>query len=134
MPTISLDLKQNGPSSMQLVHEQFAITVDRPIEKGGTGKGLMGGQYLLAGIGGCFCSTLFAAAASRDVSIEGLEVKVLATLSEDLPKRFTDVSLEVSCQKSSDEEQFSKLIKIAEKGCISINTVKHSMRLTIKRN
>ena len=127
MDTIQLTLKQHGATSVQLVNDSFEVIVDRPVAKGGGGTGLMGGQYLLTGIAGCFCSTLFAAAESREVKIAGLQVNVVATLSEDSPKRFVSVNLEVSCQSCEGPVAMDKLIKIAEQGCLSINTIKAGM-------
>jgi len=133
MSKIILELHQKSTASMQLDHKEFPIVIDRPLEKGGNGTGLMGGQYLLTGIGGCFCSTLFAAADSRKMTIEGLKVKVIATIGEEIPKRFTDVHLSVSYTKCSDEKEFSKLLKIAEKGCLSINTIKNGINFKVIR-
>lgn len=123
MANINLLLKQVSPTAMQVQNDNFKIIVDRPKAQGGGGEGLMGGQYLLAGIGGCFCSTLFAAAQSRDITIEGLNLVVNASLSDDLPKRFTNIELEVSYKECSHPEEFQKLLQIAEKGCISVNTM-----------
>ncbi|WP_462251228.1 OsmC family protein [Ekhidna sp.] len=130
METITLELQQHSETAMKLQNDQFDLLVDRPVAKGGGGSGLMGGQYMLLGIGGCFCSTFFAAAQSRGFSIEGLLVKVNATISDDLPKRFTDVKLEVSYDRCSDPSSFDKLLKIAEQGCISVNTVKNGLNFS----
>ena len=118
-------------TAVQLQHDNFDIKIDRPVTQGGGGAGLMGGQHLLLGIGGCFCSTLFAAAQAREVDIQGLEVNVFGTLSESLPKRFTDVELVTSYTSCSQEDEFPKLLQIAENGCISVNTIKHSMNFKV---
>lgn len=131
---MQITLNQISPTAMHLENDQFSITVDRPIEKGGGGQGLMGGQYYLIGIGGCFCSTLFAAAQSRNVEISGLKVIIKPTMSEDLPKRFSEVALDVSYASCSNEAEFDKLLKIAEKGCLSINTAKQGMSVNIQNN
>lgn len=127
MDKIKITLEQHAETSMKLQHDQFEVIVDRPVAKGGGGAGLMGGQYLLTGIAGCFCSTFFAAAQTREVQVEGLKVQVIATVSEDMPKRFTDVQLEVSYEHCSDPSSFEKLLKMSEQGCISVNTVKNAM-------
>ncbi|MEM7299403.1 MAG: OsmC family protein [Bacteroidota bacterium] len=131
METIKLELRQHSETAVRLSNDLVEVIVDRPIEKGGGGAGLMGGQYLLTGIGGCFCSTFFAAAQARDFTIEGLVVKVIATVSEDPPKRFTDIKLEVSYDTCSDPAVFDKLLVIAEQGCISVNTVKNGLNLSV---
>jgi len=127
MATIALTLIQNSTTSVQLQNNDFNIIVDRPVDKGGNGLGLMGGQYMLTGIGGCFSSTLFAAAQSRAIKIEGLTITISAILSEELPKRFTDITLKVSYEVCSHPAEFDKLLAIAEQGCISVNTVKNAL-------
>jgi len=131
MNVTKIKLEQCSNTAMQLQNDDFDVVIDRPREKGGGGKGLMGGQYLLLGIGGCFCSTLFAAAQSRDIQMEGLQVEVHGTLSEELPKRFTHVALLVSWQKCNQPSEFVKLLKIAEKGCISVNTIKTGLSFEV---
>ncbi|MDH3650101.1 MAG: OsmC family protein [Saprospiraceae bacterium] len=130
MSTVTLNLEQSSPTAMKLDHD-VQVIVDRPSEQGGGGSGLMGGQYMLVGIGGCFCSTLFAAAQARDIEITGLTVKVEASLSKDLPKRFDAVTLKVKHGYCSHPGEFAKLLKIAEQGCLSINTIKTGMDLSI---
>ena len=117
---------------MELENDKLKIITDRPIEKGGEGKGLLGGKYLLTGIGGCYSSNLFAAAQSRDIEIKGLAIDITATLSEDFPKRFSKVDLNVSYDFCSDESMFNKLMIIAEKACIAVNTVKNGLILNVK--
>ncbi|NER13627.1 hypothetical protein GWK08_09275 [Leptobacterium flavescens] len=132
MSTVKIILGQVSETAVQIQNSDFKVVVDRPESKGGGGLGLMGGQYMLAGVGGCFCSTLFAAAQSRDIQIEGLKVEVNGTISEELPKRFTDISLDISCSSCSQPSEFEKLLAIAEKGCISVNTVKNGISFKVR--
>ncbi len=133
MSTTSITLYQVSPSAVKLAEDNWSILVDRPTEKGGGGTGLMGGQYLLIGVAGCFCSTLFAAAQSRGITIEGLEITITATLSTDLPKRFVNMELLTSYSSCSQEDEFEKLLKIAEQGCISVNTVKNGLTVHVRK-
>jgi len=130
MGKISIKLAQNSPSAVQSTVNDLQITVDRPVEKGGGGQGLMGGQYMLVGIGGCFCSTLLAAAKSRAIEVAGLVIEISATLSEEGAPSFTAIHIEVSCEMPEDPGELAKLIAIAEKGCISINTVKNGVNFS----
>ncbi|NAS30764.1 OsmC family peroxiredoxin [Flavobacteriaceae bacterium R38] len=129
---VKIVLKQSSATAVQLQNGEFTITVDRPVEKGGGGTGLMGGQYMLTGIGGCFASTLFAAAQSREIEINGLKIEVNGSIGEELPKRFTDVTLDVSYETCSHPEEFEKLLTIAEQGCISVNTMKNGIAFNAK--
>lgn len=131
MSTITLVLQQAGPTAMSIVDQQFEILIDRPVEKGGGGQGLMGGQFLLAGIGGCYCSNVFAIAQAREVSLKGLSVTVEARVSVSPPSRFEHVRVTVKCQACSDPEMLPKILRMAEKACISLNTIKQGMEVTI---
>ena len=72
MSDLKIRLKQYSNSAMELENSKLKIITERPIEKGGEGNGILGGKYMLTGIGGCFSSNLFAAAKSREVQIMGL--------------------------------------------------------------
>ncbi|MFC4221246.1 OsmC family protein [Flagellimonas marina] len=132
METIEITLEQQSSTGMKLNNSVLEIIVDRPKEQGGGGTGLMGGQYLLTGIGGCYCSTFFAAAESRGLEIKGLRVQIIAVKSTDLPKRFTEVKLLVSYEECSDKALFKKVLAIAEKGCLSINTIKNGTKFKVE--
>ena len=131
MAAIKVHLKQKGPTSSTLSIKDHEIIIDRPVEKGGHGEGPMGGQVLLMSVAGCFSSTLYAAAQARDLKIEGLEMEVVGQLSEDLPKRFISLTLNVTGGSCGNEAEFSKLLKIAEKGCIAVNTIKSGLQFKV---
>ena len=131
MDTITVQLKQNGETSSLLTFGEHNIVIDRPVEKGGHGEGPMGGQVLLMSVAGCFSSTLYAAAHARNLKIEGLEITVKAEISDSLPKHFESLNLEVKNGTCGDEGEFSKLLEIAEKGCIAVNTIKNGLNFKV---
>jgi uncharacterized OsmC-like protein len=122
MDAIAITLERYNATSMKVKHNDFDIIVDRPVCKGGNGEGLMGGQYLLTGIGGCFCSNLIASATARDLNLKKLEVQVTAFISDDKPKRFCEINLKVNCD-CSDNKLLNKVILMAKKACVAVNTV-----------
>lgn len=134
MPELSIILSQEGETAVNGELGNHSITIDRPIEKGGNDLGAMGGQYLVASIGGCFSSTFFAAAISRDIKVTGFKVKVSANLSEELPKRFDKISIKASYDTCSAPEQFTKLLEIAEQGCIALNTIKSGLPVSVQKD
>ena len=127
MSNLKIHLKQCSKGAMQLENDKLKIITDRPIEKGGEGKGILGGKYLLTGIGGCYSSNLFEAAQSRNIKIKGLALDITATVSEDIPKRFSKIDIVISYQSCSNEQVFDKLMTIAEKACIAVNTLKNGL-------
>jgi putative redox protein len=90
----------------------------------------MGGELFLASIGGCFMSNLLAAIKARQADVSDVQLEVTATLL-DAPARFSAVELSVSAT-CADHELFEKLVEIAERGCIMVNTLRGKLDLTVR--
>src|SRR5579862_2272405 len=122
---IKIELRKISASTSEATmgrHQVFA--------KGGSDAGPMGGELFLAAIGGCFMSNLLAAINARKAEVSGVQTEVIATLA-DAPTRFTAVELCVSAE-CSDRELFEKLVGIAERGCIMVNTLKGKIDLQVR--
>jgi putative redox protein len=118
------------PTSEGVIREH-RVLVDRPTAKGGLDRGPMGGELLLAALGGCFMSNLVAAAAARSIRAEGLRVTVRGTLAS-APPRFEAIELEVRGDTLAPDV-LDKLITIAERGCIVHNTLAPAVTLSVRR-
>ena len=121
-PTITVEVRQAGVTTSKGIARTHEVSIDRPQDKGGTDQGPMGGELLLLGLGGCFMSNLLAAIAARNAQVADVSVTVGATLADN-PKRFSSYTLEVSA-RCDDMPLLEKLVTIAERGCISANTLK----------
>lgn len=75
-------------------------------------------------------SNLIASAAARDLILENLEVQITAFISEDKPKHFCKIDLKVNCD-CSDNKLLNKVILIAKKACIAINTVNMDTEINV---
>ena len=89
----------------------------------------MGGEYFLMGLGGCFTSNLLAAIKTRNGNVSDVELEIDATLAEN-PARFSKIHIRVSAQYD-DRKQMEKLLIIAERGCIIVNTLKDAVELSV---
>jgi len=127
---IRVAIEQVSAFTSEASIRQHRVLVDRPAAKGGTDAGPMGGELFLAAVGGCFMSNLLAAAAARGVVLAGARTEVIGTLADVAPARFAAVELRVSadCQ---DRELFQKLVEVAERGCIMVNTLRGPVTLTV---
>jgi putative redox protein len=105
------------------------LVMDRPEAKGGGNRGMMGGEALLNGLGGCFMSNLLAAAKARDINIRDACADIEGDMA-DAPSRFTAIRMKVSaiCEPA---EELAKLVTIAERGCIAANTLRSAVDLTV---
>ena len=122
-------VKQVSASASQGQARSFEVMCDRPVEKGGSGAGPMGGELFLLGLGGCFMSNLLAAIAARSSAVEQVRLTIVGQL-DGTPLKFTEVDVRVSATYENREEM-EKLVVIAERGCIVANTIKGAVRLQI---
>jgi len=126
---MTIELHHSSGAATEAVIRTHRLLIDRPLEKGGTDQGPMGGELFLASVGGCFMSNLLAAVRAREASVEQLQVAVTGVI-EPSPARFTDIELEVS-GKCDDSELLAKLVDIASRGCIMVNTLRDKLDLRI---
>ena len=127
---VQVQINQDGPSASEGHARDHNITMDRPEAKGGANRGPMGGEVLLMGLGGCFMSNLLAAVAAREAAVSGIQLDIIGTL-DNAPARYTAIEMHVKAAHGGREEM-SKLIAIAERGCIVANTLKASVDLKIR--
>lgn len=129
MPTISVNLNQVNEATTAAQIRNHAVDIDRPEAKGGRDKGAMGGELLLASLGGCFNSNLLAAIRARDLNIDDISIKVTGELAE-APARFASIDMVVN-SAYEDRAELEKLVLMSERACIVANTLKSAVDLTV---
>jgi putative redox protein len=128
--TISVELVQIGPSTSRLTARSHSLVVDRPVEKGGRDQGPLGGELLLASLGGCFVSTLLAAVKTRGADVGGIRVEITGIVGG-VPERFESIHMSVSASYAN-EDDMRKLLAIAERGCLVTNTLRDAVSISVK--
>ena len=129
MTDIAVTLKQHDSTASIATIRDHQIVMDRPEAKGGHNVGPMGGEALLASLGGCFMSNLRAAIAAREnVGIRDIALSITATVAPD-SARFSTIHLRVSAKAETAELQ--KLVTIADRSCIAANTLRQALELTV---
>jgi len=127
--TVSVDVEQVGPSTGSAAARTHTVFVDRPVDKGGSDRGPLGGEYLLIALGGCFLSTLLAAVRTREAEVSNVRVSVVGTIGG-VPERFESMAVRVSA-KYSDADLMQKLVAMSERGCLVTNTLKNAVTLEV---
>lgn len=127
--TVTVEVEQIGPSTGSATARSHTALVDRPLDKGGSDRGPLGGEYLLISLGGCFLSTLLAAARTREAEVSSVRVSVTGTIGG-VPERFESMTLRVRAAYS-DEDLMRKLIALAERGCLVTNTLKNAVAIEV---
>ncbi len=127
--TIEVQVNQIGAATSEAAIRTHRVLVDRPEAKGGENRGPMGGELLLAALGGCFMSNLLAAIRARWAPVANVRARVSGTLVE-TPSRLEAVEMQVSAE-CEDRDLLSKLVTIAERSCIVANTLRSCVKLSV---
>ncbi len=127
---MTIQIRQMSPSASEAAIRDHRVTIDRPVDKGGTDAGPMGGELFLAAIGGCFMSNFLAAARARQAHVTDVQTEVAATI-DGSPPRFSRIELCVSAD-GLDRALFEKLVEIAERGCLMVSTLRGKLDLTVR--
>ncbi len=131
MTTMSVWVRAlDGHVSIGRQEQGHVLPLDRPEATGGTGLGFNGGHLMLLGWGGCFKSTLLAAAEARDIDVRELELSITGETA-DAPYRFERVRMSVILDADIDEDGKQKLIDIARNGCAVSNTLQRGTEMEI---
>jgi putative redox protein len=127
---IKVDVYQISDSTSEAAIREHRIRFDRPAAKGGTDGGPMGGEAFLASVAGCFLSNVLAASRARGEAVSGVNVQVTGAI-DGPPARFVALDLAVTAN-GADRQLMEKLVDIAARGCIMVNTLRDKMELSIR--
>lgn len=127
---IQITLTQISDSASEAEIRGHRVRFDRPVTKGGGDAGAMGGEVFLASVAGCFMSNLLAAMRAREIAGGNISTSVTGRLDGN-PPRFVGIDLTVSSE-GVDAESMLKLIEIAERGCIMVNTLRDKLDFSVK--
>lgn len=130
MATATVKVEQISSTTSRGNARGHELVMDRPEAKGGANAGMMGGEAMLNGLGGCFMSNLLAAAKARNIELKNARADIEGDMA-DAPSRFTAIRMLVSAQCDPAEE-LNKLVTIAERGCIAANTLRAAVELSIR--
>jgi putative redox protein len=130
MATAKVIVEQIGSSTSRGNARGHELVMDRPEARGGSNAGMMGGEAVLNGLGGCFMSNLLAAAKARNIKLSNVRADIEADMAE-APPRFTAIRMSISAQCNSPEE-LNKLVTIAQHSCTAANTLGAAVELSIK--
>lgn len=128
MSQLSVSLRRTGATASEATIRSHEIVMDRPEDKGGGNLGPMGGETLLAALGGCFMSTLVAAAQARSIEVGDAECTVIGEFAES-PRRFGGMTIEVR-SASIPPGDLEHLVQVAERGCLVAATLRQGIPVT----
>lgn len=130
MAELKLQIRQISQSASEAAIGEHRVAIDRPLSKGGSDAGPMGGELFLAAVGGCLMSNLLAAVRARDAAVQNVQIEVTGAIAGS-PPRFTVIELAVTAD-TADREELDRLVEIADRGCIMMNTLRHTLEIQLR--
>jgi putative redox protein len=103
------------------------ISVDEPVEDGGTDAGVMPTELLAASIASCFCLALGFCARKRDRELPGLQVAVRKVRAG---RELRIERFEIEARAAVPEEELAALMEPARRVCWVSNTLAHGVELS----
>ena len=131
MRAMTIQISQVSACTSEAMLGPHRVLIDRPVDKGGTAKGPMGGELFLASVGGCFMSNVLAAIRARNERVANVTVQVTGTVTDSPPSRYSALELCVDAD-TPDRELLERLVEIADRGCIMMNTLRGALDLRIR--
>ncbi|WP_433223420.1 OsmC family protein [Dactylosporangium sp. CS-047395] len=129
MDELTVTLEQSGRTATVAGIRAHTIVMDRPEAQGGTDAGPMGGETLLAAVGGCLMSTLYAAANARSIDVKDATCTVSGTFAAS-PRRFGSLRIDVACS-SLPADELAHLVEVASRGCLVVATLRQGMDVVV---
>jgi putative redox protein len=123
-------VRKTGASSSAAEIRGHAIGFDRPESKGGGDSGPMGGEVFLTSVAGCLMSNILAALRARDIVSGDVETHVTGVL-DGAPPCFARIDLIVA-MGDVERATAQKILEIADKGCIMMNTLRGKIEMSIQ--
>ncbi len=120
-----------SPVSAQIRLRHLTVIQDKPPAYGGTDRGPMASELLLAGLLACQLSTLHKVAAKRRMDIEVVDLK--GSLVFDDAGDIARVDLHFQVRTPAGEDQVETLLRLTDKACTISRVLKVPITSTFVR-
>ncbi len=99
----------HGPSGTE-------ISTDAPVDNNGRGESFSPTDLVATALGTCMATVMGIAARRKEISLEGMVVRVAKHMSDDTPRRISKLVIEVD-MPISEEHPERKLLQSTALGC-----------------
>ena len=126
--TVTVD---GGPTALGTAGP-LAVVVDRPVQAGGRGVGLNGGQLLYLSIAACVSNDIYREAATWGIAVSRVAVEV----DGDFPARgapSTPISVVVDLECDADDETVDRFLAEVDRVAEIPNSLRGTIPVAIRR-
>ena len=116
----------HGPSGNEL-------STDAPVDNNGRGESYSPTDLVATALGTCMATVMGIAARRKDISLEGMVVRVGKHMSDDTPRRISKLEIEVD-MPISEEHPDGKLLQSTALGCPVHHSIHPEIEVPIRWN
>jgi len=127
MVEIQLDYEGDLHCNALHVSSGTRLSTDAPVDNNGRGESFSPTDLVATGLGACMATVMGIVANRKEISLEGMKVKVRKFMSEDLPRRIVKLEVDLDMPLAGDHPE-RKVFEGAARGC----PVHHSLHPDIE--
>ncbi|MEJ2614873.1 MAG: OsmC family protein [Ignavibacteriaceae bacterium] len=107
------------------------VTMDGPVQSGGSDAGIRPKELLLLGLGGCTGSDVASILKKKRVNLDSFEINIKTEVTEEHPQVFTDLHIEyVFFGKDIDKNAVERAIELSQtKYCGATKMLGQAMKI-----
>jgi putative redox protein len=128
--TVRVDVKNVEQVRNEAILRGFSVTVDEPVERGGTNSGPGSLNYFVLGAASCFLTQMVKVSMIKNLKIDSMEITARAHTDTVKTRKFLDVIYDVRMTGDEAKEKLVDLLHEAEDRCFVHQTLKSSIPLT----
>lgn len=127
MVEIQLDYEGDLHCNALHVPSGTRLSTDAPVDNNGRGESFSPTDLVATGLGACMATVMGIVANRKEISLEGMKVRVRKFMSEDLPRRIVKLEVDLDMPLAGDHPE-RKVFEGAARGC----PVHHSLHPDIE--
>ena len=127
MVEIQLDYEGDLHCNALHVPSGTRLSTDAPVDNNGRGESFSPTDLVATALGACMATVMGIVANRKEISLEGMKVKVRKFMSEDLPRRIVRLEVDLEMPLAADHPE-RKVFEGAARGC----PVHHSLHPDIE--
>ncbi len=132
---IEIHIDYQGELHCEAVHgpSKARVSTDAPVDNQGKGESFSPTDLLATALGTCMATVMGIAALTKEVSLEGMRVRVEKHMSEDLPRRVSKLAVEIDMPIAEDHSE-RELLQATALGCPVLQSIHPDIKLPVTWN
>jgi len=129
---VEIQIDYEGDLHCQAVHLASGnrLVTDAPVDNNGRGEAFSPTDLVATAVGACMATVMGIVARSRDITLEGMTLKVRKFMSDDLPRRITCLEVDIRMPLASTHPE-RKVFESAACSCPVYHSIHPDIEVVI---